>query len=335
MTSIIKALGAVTLATALIYNLPDIIKAGTSEFEEVKIQKTEYRRTSQAQKERVRKFLESLEQEQRIKVIAAKAEAEIKYLISPDSQDFPKAQEAVSFLETLASEPIPTNSPEINIELDLTQPMSETPETSYSKKDYPEKTPSWEEIQQELTALSKNLEEARKNQEQINLQRQRDSQSEKLKKPSYQTPVLTKSSGVQTRNYGKTSIPRVWNNNPGNIRYTGKKWAGQIGVNRGFVVFQNPQYGLRALAKNLHDYQRYQADTVEEIVKKWAPESDNNPTENYIRYVCKKTGYSRNQTLDLSNREVLANLTFAIASFDSGKHFTIEHAYEGLKLLKH
>jgi hypothetical protein len=61
---------------------------------------------------------------------------------------------------------------------------------------------------------------------------------------------------------------------------------------------------------------------------------DNNPTENYINYVCKKTGYTRSQTIDLRDREVLANLTSAIASFDSGKSFTREHAYKGLELLE-
>lgn len=76
------------------------------------------------------------------------------------------------------------------------------------------------------------------------------------------------------------------NNNPLNIRYNPQnKWQGQTGENKGFCVFKNKAYGFRAGYKILCNYIRNGHNTIERIVHRWAPPSENN-TETYIRFVC-------------------------------------------------
>ena len=47
----------------------------------------------------------------------------------------------------------------------------------------------------------------------------------------------------------------IRNNNPGNIRDTGIAWEGRIGSSSGFVTFDTPSMGVRAMTKNLYTYQ--------------------------------------------------------------------------------
>lgn len=76
------------------------------------------------------------------------------------------------------------------------------------------------------------------------------------------------------------------NNNPGNIRYNSSiKWKGQIGENKGFCVFENSDYGLRAMILLLKRYINvYKLTTLEKIISRYAPSSENN-TCGYISFV--------------------------------------------------
>lgn len=76
------------------------------------------------------------------------------------------------------------------------------------------------------------------------------------------------------------------NNNPGNIRYNPSiKWKGQIGVNKGFCVFVNSDFGLRAMILLLKRYINvYKITSVEKIISRYAPASENN-TCSYISFV--------------------------------------------------
>ena len=114
----------------------------------------------------------------------------------------------------------------------------------------------------------------------------------------------------------------IANKNPGNIVYTGIPWQGLIGSDeKGFCVFESHRQGIRAIAKNLTTYRnKHGADTVEEIISRWAPPKANN-TARYIRDVARETGYSPKQKLDLRNHDTLTTLTMAIAKYDSGAIF--------------
>lgn len=139
--------------------------------------------------------------------------------------------------------------------------------------------------------------------------------------------------------YSKTpKLPNtrgVRNNNFGNIRIIpGKEWAGQRGRDGNFCRFKSPEYGLRAIAKNLRDKEdRYGDKTIRAIVKSWAPSSDGNNTNGYIADVSKLTGYHPDQELDLTNRETLISLIAAISKRDSGAAFPKETYARAIAML--
>jgi len=77
--------------------------------------------------------------------------------------------------------------------------------------------------------------------------------------------------------------------NPLNIRFSASNnWKGQIGEYKGFCCFKNEAYGFRAAFKLINTYIKNQICTIEEIVKRWAPPSEND-TEGYINFVCEET----------------------------------------------
>lgn len=86
-------------------------------------------------------------------------------------------------------------------------------------------------------------------------------------------------------------------NNPLNIRYNpANKWKGQTGHYKGFCQFKNEAYGFRAGFRLLTNYIRNQCDTIEEIISRWAPPTEND-TESYIRFVCAETLIDRDIVL--------------------------------------
>lgn len=87
--------------------------------------------------------------------------------------------------------------------------------------------------------------------------------------------------------YRKTNFKLgIRNNNPGNIRPSDKyTWNGAVGVNKGFVVFQDIEHGIRALAIDLFNKNARGLNTIRKIISVYAPPSENN-TEAYIASVC-------------------------------------------------
>lgn len=80
----------------------------------------------------------------------------------------------------------------------------------------------------------------------------------------------------------------LYKNNPLNIRYSScNKWLGQCGENNGFCEFTNLCYGVRAAGYLLmHSYRKAGCKTYAQLITRFAPASDNNPTQNYISYIC-------------------------------------------------
>lgn len=91
------------------------------------------------------------------------------------------------------------------------------------------------------------------------------------------------------------------NNNPLNIRrVVGTQWMGQSArqTDSKFVVFDSPEWGIRAACCILNTYaRRYKAVCVRDIVSRWAPLKENK-TERYIHNVCLWTGFGGLQRLD-------------------------------------
>ena len=111
----------------------------------------------------------------------------------------------------------------------------------------------------------------------------------------------------------------IRNNNPGNLEFSKTNpWAGQTGDDGRFAKFETPEHGIRALGRNLLSYQRQGIDTVNDIINRWAPPSDNNNTDAYIAAVCAQLGVAPEQQLDASNPDTLKALCAAIIHHENG-----------------
>ena len=87
----------------------------------------------------------------------------------------------------------------------------------------------------------------------------------------------------------------IRNNNAGNIRATGnwQQWQGAIGKRRGFIIFDSPENGLRAMARILKTYRDVHGlNTIDGILNRWAPPIENN-TLSYIRHAENYTKVNR------------------------------------------
>jgi len=78
----------------------------------------------------------------------------------------------------------------------------------------------------------------------------------------------------------------IRNNNPLNLRKTNINWEGKIsGKDKSFETFITPEYGIRAGAKILINYQElYNLNTVNQVINRFAPASEND-TKSYIDHI--------------------------------------------------
>lgn len=122
-------------------------------------------------------------------------------------------------------------------------------------------------------------------------------------------------------------LPRgIRNNNPGNLR-PGSSWQGIVGQDGGYLVFDKPENGIRALGKNLLTYFRvHQLDTVRGIISRWAPPQGRDPvtgkaysqdTESYIADVARALGVAPDARIDVPAR--LDQLVPAIIKHENGQ----------------
>ncbi len=111
------------------------------------------------------------------------------------------------------------------------------------------------------------------------------------------------------------------NCNPLNLRPSGDNWEGLRNpqTDPGYLQFISNYHGLRAGAKNLLTYFRvHKRRTVYDIIRNWAPESDNNPTSAYVQTVCKALSVDPNDTINLDNANVLRALMEVMIQVECG-----------------
>lgn len=121
----------------------------------------------------------------------------------------------------------------------------------------------------------------------------------------------------------------VRNNNPLNIR-KGNDWFGEMAKNTDgeFEQFTDMLFGLRAAFILLRRYiNGYGLTTVEKIISRWAPSSENK-TEKYIRRVCNIMWIPRNVHISFEDKFVMIKLVYAMAIVESG----IEIPFEKIEL---
>jgi len=149
----------------------------------------------------------------------------------------------------------------------------------------------------------------------------------------------------------------IRNNNPLNLRCSSSPWKGKVLINNDgkFEQFICMEYGFRAAILTIETYiLKYGCNTIRTIISRWAParvrkpaaKADTAPlnqqaagtsalpnttscaggpiwvkendTENYIRYVCGKTGIGGNEPL--SNHDPrIKDIVAAMAEMECGK----------------
>lgn len=122
----------------------------------------------------------------------------------------------------------------------------------------------------------------------------------------------------KTNTDGRTRGER--NNNPGNIRFDSRwTWQGQKGADSaGYLIFDTPENGIRAMAKDLLSKYARGLDTVAEIIAVYAPPSEN-PTATYAAKVAADMGVMVNKSLVLTDKATLINMVIAMIRFENGR----------------
>lgn len=112
--------------------------------------------------------------------------------------------------------------------------------------------------------------------------------------------------------------------NPGNIRFVESfTWIGQCGQFKGFTKFSDRIYGVRALIILLQSYLNKGVDTLELIINRYAPSTENN-TKEYIDYVRHYLGDRGHYPLVFKyDTPAFMYLVMAICKFETG--FVLTH----------
>ena len=91
-------------------------------------------------------------------------------------------------------------------------------------------------------------------------------------------------------------------NNPGNLE-KGQKYAGETGEfygnNNRFVVFDTPEMGVRALARDVKTKLKNHNGDISAMISQYAPKEDNNNTEKYIAFIKERVGKDKATEEDL------------------------------------
>ena len=123
------------------------------------------------------------------------------------------------------------------------------------------------------------------------------------------TPRAASTGGGQPRG--------IRNNNPGNIEDGpfAQSLPGYNGSDGRFAIFETPQDGVNAGAQLLGSYARRGVVTPAQVINRWAPPSDNNPTQAYAQYVAQRLGIGVDDPIPESRR---GEAFQAINEFENG-----------------
>lgn len=107
------------------------------------------------------------------------------------------------------------------------------------------------------------------------------------------------------------------NNNPGNIEdgAFARSLPGYVGSDGRFAIFSTPEAGTQAGAELLNRYAARGVVTPAQVINRWAPPSDNNPTQGYAAYVARRLGIGVNDPIPENRR---GEAFQAINEFENG-----------------
>lgn len=110
------------------------------------------------------------------------------------------------------------------------------------------------------------------------------------------------------------------NNNPCNIRISPALWEGKITPSQdpSFEQFDTPEHGIRAAARLFLTYfRKYNLTTVQQLINRWAPPSEND-TLSYVAKVSLVVGTQSGSPIDLTNLTTLTNLIVGVIWHENG-----------------
>ena len=130
------------------------------------------------------------------------------------------------------------------------------------------------------------------------------------------------------------ATPRgIRNNNPLNIRRNGDHFQGEVvaGSDREFKQFTSMAYGYRAAFVVLGTYLAQGRNTIEKIIRAWAPPTENN-TEAYIANVEKRSGVGRNKVLTADSGGDYRKIVAAMSHCENGVPAVMADVEAGFRL---
>ena len=133
------------------------------------------------------------------------------------------------------------------------------------------------------------------------------------------------------------SEPRpIRNNNPFNLKLTTAAWTGKVpkaeNTDGKFEQFYELKYGVRAGLKNLiNQVNKKSLDTIEKLIKVYAPSSDANNTGEYIQQVAQWTGIDATHPFT-ADQDTIVKIAGAIARKE-GLVLSESELNEGFSLL--
>lgn len=113
----------------------------------------------------------------------------------------------------------------------------------------------------------------------------------------------------------------IRNNNPLNIRHSKNQWFGmkELQTDKTFVQFVSRKFGYRAAFVLIRTYMvKHHANTIGKIIARWAPSSDGNNTQGYIRFVSKTTGIPADEPLRFEDQKKMVSIVRSMAQMESG-----------------
>lgn len=131
------------------------------------------------------------------------------------------------------------------------------------------------------------------------------------------------------------AIPRgLRNKNPLNIRINKDKFQGELlpSTDPSFKQFISMAYGYRAAFVTLATYHVRGRNTIDKIIRAWAPPNENN-TEGYISKVEKWSGVNRSTILNLTgSKEQYINIVAAMSRVENGVEADLQDVTKGFEL---
>lgn len=113
----------------------------------------------------------------------------------------------------------------------------------------------------------------------------------------------------------------IRNNNPGNLQQSDVQWQGKVSsADPRYEAFATPEEGIRALALNAQHLQANGAQTVADLIGKWAPAKENGAasTQAYIGAVSQAMGVSPDAPINLQDPNQLLAFTNAVIGHENG-----------------